>query len=94
MRKATDQYSETEQFKEDQLKPNLQRNAEGLHECRGRTQESYPIISPPLALLSEKMVLDVHVQTLHRGVGLTMAYISRNYGIPRLRQLTKKVIRK
>ena len=30
--------------------------------------------------------------TLHGGVGLTMAFIRRDYWIPRLRQLTKKVI--
>ena len=94
MKKATERYSETEQFKEDQLKLNLQRNAEGLYECRGRIQGSYPIFLPPLALLSEKMVDDAHIQTLHGGVGLTMAYIRRDYWIPRLRQLTKKVIRK
>ena len=65
-------------------------NVEEGSECR----RSYPIFLPPLALLSEKMVLDALVQTLHGGVGLTMAYIRRNYWIPRLRQLTKKVIRK
>ena len=36
------QLSGTEQFKEDQMKLNLQRNAEGLEECRGRIHGSYP----------------------------------------------------
>ena len=34
----------------------------------------------------------MHVLTLHGRVGLTMTYIRRDYWIPRLRRLTKKVI--
>ena len=34
-------YVNTEQFREDRLRLNLQKNEEGLHECRGRIQGSY-----------------------------------------------------
>ena len=72
---------------------NLQKNSEGVCECRGRIQGSYPVYLPPNTVLSEKLTQDAHVLTLHWGVGLTMTYIRRDYWIPSLRRLTKKVIR-
>ena len=42
--------------------------------------------------ISEKLIQDAHVLTLHGGVGLTMTYIRRDYWIPCLRRLTKTVI--
>ena len=92
VKKFTERQIETEQFKNEQLRLNLQRNVNGLFECRGRIQGLYPIYVPPGTLLSEKMIEDAHVQTLHGGVGLTMALIRQRYWIPRLRQSTKKVI--
>ena len=83
----------TEKFKQDQLSLNLQKNSEGVCECRGRIQGSYPVYLPPNTVLSEKLTEDAHVLTLNGGVGLTMTYIIRDYWIPRLRRLTKKVIR-
>ena len=71
----------------------LQMNSEGGYECRGRIQGSYPVYLPPNTVLSEKLTEDAHVLTLNGGVGLTMTYIRRDYWIPRLRRLTKKVIR-
>lgn len=46
---------------------------------------------PPKVTLSEKIVQDAHELTFHGGVALTMAYVRRNYWIPRLRQLTRSV---
>ena len=83
----------TDQFQEDQLKLNLHKNGDGLYECRGRIQGSYPVYLPPDAVLTEKMVHDAHVLSLHGGVGLTMTFIRQEYWVPRLRRLTKKVIR-
>ena len=85
-------YHETEQF-EDKLRLNLQLNSNGLYECRGRIQGSFPLYIPPKSVLSQKMLQDAHIVTLHGGVGLTMTMIRRDYLIPRLRQLTKKVMR-
>ena len=78
---------------EDQLRLKLQKDGEGLYECRGRIQESYPVYLPASAMLLEELVQDAHVLTLHKEVDSTMALTRRDYWIPRLRQLTKKVIR-
>ena len=92
VQRAQESSSGTERFEEDKLTLNLQKNSDGLYECRGRIQGNYPIYLPPSAVLSETLVQDAHMLTLHGGVGLTMAFIRRDYWIPRLRQLTKKVI--
>ena len=42
-------------------------------------------------MLSFRIVEQAHQQTLHGGVGLTMAKVRSRYLIPRLRQLVKKV---
>ena len=88
------QYSSsgTDEFQEDKLRLNLQLNSAGLYECRGRIQGEFPLYLPPAARLSKKIVEDAHIVTLHGGVGLTMTLVRRDYWIPRLRQLTKKVI--
>ena len=44
-------------------------------------------------MLAAKMVEKAHYQTLHWGVKLTMTEIRRRYWIPKLRQLTKIIIR-
>ena len=93
VKRAQESNMGTEKFKQDQLSLNLQKNSEGVYECRGGIQGSYPVYLPPNTVLSEKLTEDAHVLTLHGGVGLTMTYIRRDYWIPRLRRLTKKVIR-
>ena len=63
-------------------------------ECRGRIQGEYPIYLPDSALLAAKIVQRAHVTTLYGGVGLTMARVREKFWIPRLRKLTKRVVRK
>ena len=70
---------------------NLQPNKDGLLECRGRIQGKYPIYLPEDATLTRKLVRRVHCETLHGGVGLTMAAIRETFWVPRLRRLVKKV---
>ena len=84
---------DTNKFQEDQLRLNLQKNENGLYECRGRIQGDYPLYLPDDSLFTTKLVMHAHTQTLHGGVGLTMAKIRELYWIPRLRRLTKQVIR-
>ena len=48
---------------------------------------------PDDEIFSEKLVANANKRTLHGGVGLTMADIREVYWIPRLRRLTKKVIK-
>ena len=91
IRREQERYSNTERFREDQLRLNLQKNSEGIYECRGRVQGNHPVYLPPKVTLSEKIVQDAHELTLHGGVALTMAFVRRNYWIPRLRQLTRSV---
>ena len=70
---------------------NLQPNKDGLLECRGHIQGKYPIYLPEDATFTRKLVRRVHCETLHGGVGLTMAAIREMFWVPRLRRLVKKV---
>ena len=79
---------------DDRLRLNLQPNAIGILECRGRIQGRYPIYLPDASPYTTKLVEDSHLRTLHGGVGMTMAHVRENYWIPRLRQLVRKVIKK
>ena len=75
----------------DRVALNLQPNQEELLECRGRVQGEYPIYLPYNSMLSLRLTEEAHRQTLHGGVGLTMAKVRSRYWIPRLRQLVRKV---
>lgn len=83
----------SESMEEDRLCLNLQKNKDGLLECHGRLQGVYPIYIPDATTFANKYVEHVHKATLHGGVGLTMAKVREEFWIPRLRHLTKKVIR-
>ena len=92
-KRAQESYSGTENFKQDQLRLNLQKNGLRLYGCLGRIQGKFPIFLPSDAPLSEKLTQDAHIMTLHGGVGLTMAFIRREVWIPRLRSLTNRAIK-
>ena len=70
---------------------NLQPNAQGLMVCQGRIQGQYPIYLPNDAKFTEKLVQQVHCETLHGGIGLTMAAVRERYWVPKLRSLTKAI---
>ena len=80
-------------FDQDQEQLNLQPSEEGVLECRGRIQHKYPMYLPDSALLAAKIVQRSHVTTLHGRVGLTMPRVRQKFWIPRLRKLTKRVVR-
>ena len=80
-------------FEQTQKALNLQTNTSGLLECRGRIQGKYPIYLPTSAVFTRKLVERVHLQTLHGGVGLTMAAVREQYWVPKLRSLVKSVRR-
>ena len=92
IRREQQRHSVTDKFLEDQERLNLQKNDQGIYVCRGRIQGHYPVYLPPRVVLSEKMVQDAHILTLHGRVGLTMAHVRQEYWIPRLRQLAKNVV--
>ena len=70
---------------------NLRNNQQDILECHGRVQGMYPIYLPTNSTYTRKLVRRIHVNTLHGGVGLTMAAIRETYWIPRLRRLVKAV---
>lgn len=81
----------TPHFEQTRKALNLQINNAGLLECRGRIQGKYPIYLPPSAAFTRKIVQKVHRETLHGGVGLTMAAVREQYWVPKLRSLVKSV---
>lgn len=83
-----------ETFNDQKLQLNLQMNERGILECRGRVQGDYPIFLPDGDMFTEKLVTHAHVETLHGGVGLTMTKVRQTYWIPRLRRLTRRVIKR
>ena len=78
-------------FKADEQKLNIQKNDEGILECRGWIQGQCPIYLPPDALFTEKLVMDAHISTGHGGVSMTMSSIRERLWVPRLRKLVKKL---
>ena len=82
-----------EKLEEDCLQLNLQENQNGVLECRGRIQGDYPVYLPDNHLYTEKLVTEAHLGTLHGGVGLTMAKVRERHWVPRLRRLTKKIVK-
>ena len=83
----------TDNFEEDQACLNLQKNNAGIYQCMGRIQGQYPLHIPRISILAEKIVHEAQKRTIHGGVILTMAAVRENYWIPKLQQLTKRVIR-
>ena len=80
-------------MEKDRLRLNLQKNQDGVLECRGRLQGIYPTYVPDSTVFAEKLVQHAHLATLHGGVSLTMAKVREQHWIPRLRRLVKKVIK-
>ena len=78
IKRAQRDVDETSQFKNDCQRLNLVKNEEGIYECRGRIQGVYPLYLPFRHPISEKLVENAHLQTLHGGVSLTMSKIRDN----------------
>ena len=70
---------------------NLKPNAEGVMTCHGRIQGQTPIYLPSSERFTEKLVHQVHCETLHGGVALTMAAVRERYWVLKLRSLIKSV---
>ena len=85
--------SADERYQEDKLQLNLQAKEDGVLECRGRIQGHYPIFLPDRQRYTEKLVAQAHVAVLHWGVGSTMAKVREYYWVPRLRRLTKRIVK-
>ena len=83
----------TDNFKEDQVCLNVQKNNTVIYECMERIQGQYLLHIRRRSILAEKTVHETHKKTMHGGVILTMAAVRKNCWITKLQQLTKKVIR-
>ena len=85
--------ADTDKFKADKQYLNLEENEVGLHLCKGRIQGDFPIYLPNTSILSEKIIQECHKLTLHGGVTTTMAKVRAKFWIPKLRQITKRMLR-
>ena len=81
----------THTYKNDELMLNLQKNTEGVLECRRRVQGLYPLYLPAESLFTERLVMHYHKSMVHGGVIQTMTEVRENYWIPRLRQPVKRL---
>ena len=92
-RRAQEEGRSSKNFEADKLQLNLQPDNNGILECRGRIVGAYPIYLPDGNAFTHKLVQRAHLATLHGGVTLTMTKVRETHWIPRLRKLTKKVIK-
>ena len=90
---AQQQAKATQNYERDSLQLNVQTNQDGVQKCRGRIQGSYPIYQGDTTPYTRKLVERTHLDTLHGGVTLTIAKVGKRYWVPRLRKLTKQVIK-
>ena len=76
-------------IEDDKAKLQLKKNQSGILVCRRQIQRNNPIYIPPNNEFAEKLVMNVHLKTLHEGVASKMTNIRGKYWIPRLCQLVK-----
>ena len=84
---------ETNRFKDQQLQLNLKKDEEGIYRCMGRIQGHYPIYLPDNDICTEKLVTHSHRLSCHGGVGLTMSKFREKFWTPKLRSMTKRLIK-
>lgn len=70
---------------------NLQQNTNDIYECTDRTPGGYSICIPKDSLQAQKIMQKSHIPTIYEGVSLTMGDVRKNYWIPILQGLAKKV---
>ena len=75
MKRAQDSVKGFEKHDEDRLQVNLQDRHDGLLESHGPIQGDYPIYLPDTHPYIERLVMDLHLLTLHGVVGLTMTKV-------------------
>ena len=72
----------------------------GIIHCQGRlqnvqepTETKYPVLLPPKDHFTKLVITQVHALTSHMGLECTIAQMRRRYWVPRIRQVTKTIIR-
>ena len=71
----------------------LKKDDEGILRCVGRVRGYYPVFLPRENELATPIVQQVHEQMMHGGVSTTLCRMRQKFWIPKLRALTKKIIR-
>ena len=82
----------TEPIQNDMKQLNLVKNHNEVYQYQVIIQGDYPIYIPRNSKLAE-IVQHFHKKTFHRGIVLTMTAVRDQYWIPKLRHLTKIIIR-
>ena len=86
-------HEQSEKFEEEVKSLGLKKNEKEIYVCHGRIQGEKPVFLPSSFLYTERVIAHAHHSTLCGGVGLTMAKVRETFWVPRLRQITKKVIK-
>ena len=88
------QENQSDDVTDDRQRLGLKENDQVILICRGRVQVHYSVYLADKIPYTLKPVEDAHRRPEHRGVGLTMARIRERHWVPRLRRLTKRVIKR
>ena len=71
----------------------LKKDEDGILRCVGRVKDYNPIFLPRSCKLAFLIVKQLHEQMMHGGVSITLCRMREKSWVPKLRGLTKKVIR-
>ena len=92
IKRAQSIFETTEPIQSDMKQLNLVKNHNEIYQYQGIIQGDYPIYIPRNSKLAE-IVQHFHKKTFHGGIVLTMTAVRDQYWIPKLRHLTKIIIR-
>ena len=71
----------------------VKKDADGMYRWDGRFAEEYPVFIPRDSELTEPLIRHYHQKCLHGGISMTMSEIRKDFWIPTLRRLSKKIIK-
>ena len=71
----------------------LKKDVDGILRCVGRVKDYNPIFISRSCKLAFLIVKQLHEQMMHGGVSITLCRMRKKFWVPKLRGLTKKVIR-
>ena len=93
IKRTQEQVAGSPEFEQQKGQLRLEKDYRGIYVCYGRLQGDYPVYLPTKSTFTEALVRNAHLTTLHGGVGLMMTKIREHNWVPKLRQLTKKIVR-
>ena len=93
IKRTQEQVAGSSEFEQHKSQLRLEMDNRGIYVCYGRLQGDYPMYLPTKSAFTEALVRNAHLTTLHGGVGLTITKIREHYWVPKLRQLTKKIVK-